>query len=67
MLVLIKNRKYFASCVVFDTDFTSMPKDIYDEPRWPDEPCFMLISIHYGQECCLKEMESVFFSAVNRG
>jgi phytoene desaturase len=34
-VVLIKNRKHFASCLFFDVDFYQHAKDIYDEPQWP--------------------------------
>jgi phytoene desaturase len=59
MLVLIKNRKYFASCVVFDTDFTKHAKDIYDEPRWPDEPLFYANFPSITDKSAVEGMESV--------
>lgn len=46
----------------FDTDFYQHAKDIYDEPRWPDEPLFYANFPSITDETAAPEgMESAFF------
>jgi phytoene desaturase len=52
----------------FDTDFYQHARDIYDEPRWPDEPLFYANFPSLTDKTAAPEgMESLSFSAISSG